>query len=345
MISFSLPRSTVIKGLRWEGERRSCPDPEKRGDSFPLTWADDDEIYASAGDPVWGESHDGLDVEKFSGGPEDYTVSKVHPMNDYRGWGGDGPKPTGMICVEGVLYLAFQNLRRTRIPPHSIRCQHGSDAQIVYGVQKGLFWVPALQGIEEPMFPGHAFGGPSFVNFGKNNANARDEYVYAVSGDQWDNGSNLRLGRAPADDIMRAGAWEWTCAFGPGGEPAWHHSLEEAIPILSIHRWIGIPEMAYIAAIDRYLLLTWRLHGDFSPDEGTDLLVLEAPEPWGPFSLVHYEEFWEGRECNPYAPKLPLKWMDADGEGGWILFSGSWRNGGSTPYYRSHVRKFKLIMA
>jgi len=345
MISFSLPHSTVIAGFQWEGERIPCSDKEKKGDSFPLTWADDDEIYTSAGDPIWGESHDGLDIEKLSGPADGYTVSKVNHMNEYRGWGGDGPKPTGMICVGGVLYLAFQNLLRTRIPPHSIRSQHGSDASIVYGVQKGLFWVPSLDSIRVPMFPGHAFGGPVFINFGKDNANARDGSVYAVSSDQWDNGSNLRLGRVPSDSIMRSQSWEWVCAFGPCGEPAWHPSIEEAIPILSIHRWIGIPEMVYLASIKRYLLLTWRLHGDFSPDDGTDLLILESPEPWGPFSLVHQEEFWEGKECNPYAPKIPLKWMDDSGESGWILFSGSWRKGGSTPYYRSHVRKFKLVMA
>jgi len=31
---------------------------------------------------------------------------------------------------------------------------------------------------------GHKFGGPSFVQFGKNNEDARDEYVYAVSSGQ-----------------------------------------------------------------------------------------------------------------------------------------------------------------
>jgi hypothetical protein len=41
------------------------------------------------------------------------------------------------------------------------------------------------------------------VNIGKDNAGARDQYVYAVSSDQWDHGSNRRLGRVPASSIMR----------------------------------------------------------------------------------------------------------------------------------------------
>ena len=342
---FSIAPSTYIKRLEWCGERISYPESDIKGDTYPMTWADDGEIYASAGDPSWGETRDGLDVEKFSGGPADYKIEKINPMNDYRGWGGDGPKPSGMICVEGVLYLAFQNMLRTRKPPFSLRSQHGSDAQIVYSTNKGKFWVPTLGNIVAPMFAGHKFGGPAFVNFGPNNANSRDGFVYAASSDQWDNGSNLRLGRVPADSIMRREAWEWVCSFTPQHEPAWSYDLDESIPVLSLHRWLGIPELVYLAGIGRYLLLTWRLHADFSGDDGTDLIVLEAPEPWGPFSLVHFEEYWQGKKFNPYCPRIPLKWMEADGVTGWMQFSGSWApEGQKAGCYRSNVRKFRLKM-
>jgi hypothetical protein len=344
-IRIHLPASPVFKGWEWTGERIGYPEAEIKGDTFPMTWAEDDEIYTSAGDPLWGESTSGLDAEKFSGSPTEYKITKVNPMNDYLGWGGDGPKPSGMICIEGVLYLAFQNMRRTRQPPFSLNSQHGSDAQIVYSTNKGGFWVPALGNIAAPMFPAHKFGGPSFINFGQNNAHARDGYVYAVSSDQWDNGSNVRLGRAPADSIMRREAWEWVCAFTPSGEPAWKADPDEAIPVLSLHRWVGLPDMVYLAGLRRYLFFTWRLHADFSPDAGTDLLILDAPEPWGPFSVVHVEEYWQGQDFNPYCPRLPLKWLAADGLSGWLQFSGSWGPAGQKAlYYRSNVRPFRLVL-
>ena len=101
--------------------------------------------------------------------------------------------------------------------------------------------------------------------------------------------------------------------------------------------------MVYLAPLRRYLLLTWRLRKDFCPDCGTDLLILDAPNPWGPFSLVHREEFWEGQVFNPYCPRLPLKWMSPDGLQGWIQFSGSWGAAAQKAgYYRSHVRQFRL---
>lgn len=340
------PSSKVISSFEWTGESIGYPDESIKGDTYPMTWADDGEIYTSAGDPLWGETQDGLDIEKFSGGPTDYTISKVNHMNDYLGWGGDGSKPCGMICVEGILYLAFQNMLGYHKPPFSLLSQHGSDAHIVYSADKGVDWKPGFKNIEAPMFPGHKFGGPSFVNFGKNNANARDNYVYAVSSDQWDNGSNLRLGRVPADSIMRRGAWEFLCAYSPSGEPAWSFSIDESIPVLSLHRYLGLPEMVYLAGTKRYLLLTWRLHKDFSGNDGTDLLIFESPEPWGPFSLVHEEDYWQGREFTPYCPRLPLKWLNDDGISGWLQFSGSWsENGQKKLYYRSNVRPFRMHLS
>jgi len=340
-----IPKSTVIKGLKWQGERIPYGEKDIKGDTYPMTWADDGEIYTAAGDPLWGESVSGFDIEKFEGGATDYTIHKLNHMNEYLGWGGNGAKPSGMICVDGVLYYAFQNFLRTRKPVYGLHSQHGSDAHIIYSTNKGMFWIPDKENIKEPMFLGHKFGGPSFVNSGKNNENPRDEYVYAVSGDQWDNGSHVRLGRVPANSIVRREAWEWVCAYKASGEPVWHECLDEAIPILSAYKSVGMPEMVYLAGIKRYLLLTWRLHKDFSGVDGTDLYVFEAPEPWGPFSLVHFEEYWEGKAFTPYTPRIPLKWMETDGITGWMQFSGSWApTGQEAGYYRSNVRKFRLEM-
>ena len=87
-------------------------------------------------------------------------------MDGYIGWGGNGPKPTGMICVDGILYLAFQNLKEPE--SHLIVCHHSMEAMpILYIQQTRVLPVPSFENIKEPMFPGHKFGGPSFVNFGK----------------------------------------------------------------------------------------------------------------------------------------------------------------------------------
>lgn len=339
------PKSKVIHGIEWLSRRIGYPEAEIKGDTYPVTWAEDDAIYTSAGDPNWGETFDGLDTERITGMPENWKIEKTNPMNDYRGWGGNGPKPTGMICVDGILYMAVQNLLGAQRPPFSVASQNGTDAQIVYSFNKGGFWTPSLQSIHTPMFPGYKFGGPAFINHGKNNEYAKDDYVYAVSSDQWDNGSNLRLGRVHKTKIMEAGCWEWVAAFDLKHQPVWTNDLEAAIPVLSMYKWLGAPEMVYHHTLDRYILFTWRLHGDFSPDSGTDLIVMESKYPWGPFSLVYAEEYWEGKAFTPYCPRLPLKWLSDDGITGWLLFSGSWgENGQRELYYRANIRKFKFVV-
>jgi len=315
------------------------------GDTYPMTWADDDEIYASGGDPNWGAKWDGLDIERFSGTPPHYSIARIHAMPDYRGSGGGGPKPTGMIAVHGVLYLAFQNILGKKPAAFGTKSQHGDDATIVSSRDHGMTWTPARSSIKEPMFAGHLFGGPAFVNAGRDNEGAPDKYVYAVSTDQWDNGSNLRVGRVAVDRIQDAAAWQWISGLKNYKHPDWSGDLQRAIPVLTYDRHIGLPEMVYVAGIKRYLLLTWSLYKDFSPNDGTELTIYDAPHPWGPFTLVHQETMWESKEMNPYCPRLPLKWLKVEGDEltGWIQFSGSWRK--TSEEYRSHVREFRMKVA
>lgn len=361
-----IPRSSVIKGLEWLGEQISYPNPAPgddlteigtvytiwfkdagpaiRGDTYPMTWADDNEIYASSGDPHWGKKAVGLDVEKFSGFPPNYKITKVNEMFGYYGNGGDGPKPTGMICVDGVLYLAFQNLLGKKPPVYGKKSQHGTNAAIICSKDHGRTWTPDINDITEPMFPGYIFGGPAFVNFGKNNKGARDDFVYAVSAEQWDNGSHLRVGRVPNNRILDAKAWEFVCGFDSASNPIWSSDMNKAIPVLSNHKKISLPEMVYISSIKRYLLLTWSLKRDFDCNSGSELIIYDSPEPWGPFTLAHREQMWETPDISPYCPRIPLKWLtqSKDSITGWMQFSGSWRQ--NSPHYRSHVRRFRLLL-
>jgi hypothetical protein len=192
-----------------------------------------------------------------------------------------------------------------------------------------------------PMFPGSAFGGPTFIQFGQNNAAAVDGYVYAVSGDQWDNGSELRLGRVLQDSILAVGAWEWALVQRDGSVQ-WTGRLDDSRPVLTVDGHLGLPEMVYLPSIQRYLLLTWGLHKDFHTEAGSELTILESEHPWGPFSLVYYEEIWDNKEVCPYCPRIPLKWFDEQTLSGWILHSGNWFS--PEPYYKPHVRSFELLL-
>ena len=153
----------------------------------------------------------------------------------------------------------------------------GSDASIICSEDFGKTWYPDIEtplqefygkyfdirekysvppeerchaGNWKPMFAGNLFGGPSFIQFGWDNQDAVDEYVYAVSGEQWDNGNHLRLGRVPNDIILERSEWEFA-VLSSDNQVSWTKDLYKCTPVLSITRHIGIPEMVYLKSIKK----------------------------------------------------------------------------------------------
>jgi hypothetical protein len=150
----------------------------------------------------------------------------------------------------------------------------------------------------------------------------------------------------PRGEICNAKAWRWVEAWEADGSPKWSEWLNDAIPVLTSPRTVSSPDMVWLPALKRYLLFTWYFHKDFDPALGTDLVVYDSPTPWGPFTLAHHEREWLGARVGPYCPRLPLKWLDADGLGGWLLTSGNYINDseGKRPYYRPNAQRFRLVL-
>lgn len=388
----SIPRSKTFTSLEWLGEPKTANNEFIKGDTYPIAWSNDDQLYVGTGDPCWieidGKYYEntspetpelndriysgvsGHVIEKITGDGDSFDVERINDMIGQNASGGNGPKPTGMISVDGVLYYAAQNLLGWKPPRHGVASQHGSDATILRSDDYGKTWTPDLSklitdfqakefsfakplykswkskpeerikiGDFKPMFPGNLFGGPSFIQYGKDNTDAIDNYVYAVSGDQWDNGSELRLGRVDKNHITDPTKWEFAI-LDDTGNVSWTDTLHQSTPILTIDRHISTPEMIYLPKHKKYLLLTWGLHTDFIASTGSELTVLESDNPWGPFSLVHYEWMWYKEEACHYCPRIPLKWFDEDTLSGHMLYSGSWEL--QDIYYKPYTRKFKL---
>jgi len=267
------------------------------------------------------------------------------------------------------LHLAVQNLLGWKPSPLRPASQHGSDATIISSRDGGRTWTPdlalVLTAMEaeqydrpawrwrtppetrdgyrgwRPMFPGHVFGGPTFMQCGRDHADAPDGLVYAASVDQWDNGGALRIGRVDAARVGERAAWTFAVPRPDGGAD-WIGDPEQAPPALSIPGYLSLPELVWLPRLRRCLLLTWSLHRDFDATGGSRLTVLESPTPWGPYALVHHEERWDEIAVCPYCPRIPLRWFDQDRLTGWLLHSGSWHG---TEHYRAHARGFALETA
>jgi hypothetical protein len=79
-------------------------------DNWPITWADDGHMYVTYGDGYgfepYLEEKLGLGFARISGDPEAFSAENVRsPSGENRGGGRSGKKGSGLLMVEGVLYL------------------------------------------------------------------------------------------------------------------------------------------------------------------------------------------------------------------------------------------------
>jgi hypothetical protein len=123
------PPSPVIKEIRWATKDRIIR-LAKGSDNWPMTWADDDALYAAYGDGngfapfVTGKLSLGL--AKITGIPPSIKGENLRaPTLEATGDGKNGRKASGLLCVEGVLYLWARNV---------------GNAQLAWSADHGATW-------------------------------------------------------------------------------------------------------------------------------------------------------------------------------------------------------------
>src|SRR5689334_5765314 len=108
------PPSPVIRGLTWapaDTIRRAARD----SDNWPLTWGDDDRLYTAYGDgtgfvPKVPEKLS-LGLARIDGGPDSFEgVNLRSPSAESKGDGKAGRKASGLLMVDGTLYMLARNV-------------------------------------------------------------------------------------------------------------------------------------------------------------------------------------------------------------------------------------------
>src|SRR5205814_1991861 len=167
---------------------------------------DDDAQYTSYGDGFGFEPHVekklGMGFARISGGPDEYRGTNLRSNGERTGNGVNSAKASGILMVDGVLYLWVRNV---------------GNAQLLWSRDRGKTWEWGFK-----MESG--FGSPAFLNFGRNYAGARDGFVYTYSQDgpsayETDNG--VVLARVAKDRIRERGAWEFYAGLDADGRPLW----------------------------------------------------------------------------------------------------------------------------
>jgi hypothetical protein len=321
--------------------------PYLDGDTWNPTWADDDNLYTIACDTLGNAqnpTNSNLAVYKFTGGPPaDIKVELVNGMPQFgrmvQVWPEDNCcwKGSGLICVDGVLYLAAGRNRYAN--PKEFNIQQVWDSVIIKSTDHGKTWseVPPLG---KSMFPGHTFGNPSFIQYGKDGTagpHGSDKYIYAVSNDgAWNNGNTMVLGRVARDKIgnLDAADWEFVNDFDKNYQPVWKPDHRTAMYIFRAPGQTSVCGMAYLPGINQYILPQWHYPSlnvwPQDPKWNTSRFQFySSPTPWGPWSLFATQD---NHPQGYYNPSFLPKFTSADGKSSWLVAAGDFTTS-DHPYY------------
>ena len=324
--------------------------PKSTGDLWPCAWGPDDRLYTANGDGLGFGFFPGDIVFNAVDGYPPHLTGKSFPRafgKNIAGLWAPGVcqinrKPTGMTCVDGDIYLFFQNLKHGFSDNPFGDAPHGS---ISVSRDKGRTWwyEPSA-----PMFTDHVFTTGFFLDYGQCQAYAPDEYVYVYGLDynwRFSPGflqTRLYLARVPRESILDLAEWEFFTGLDGRGDPTWSPDIAERAPVIEDHTehkpgQTGISQgsVVYIAALDRYLYSSWA---------DCAWVFYESGSPWGPWTRVTVIDWtvqgWTEDFHGGYATVVPSKFLDPDGQGGWIVSSvlGAFENG----FYNLGMRRFTL---
>ncbi|MFB0552829.1 MAG: serine hydrolase [Phycisphaerae bacterium] len=299
------PRSDLIMKVNF-APASSIVRKAKGSDNWPITWSDDDNLYTAYGDG-WGfepktKKKLSLGIAKIIGSPPDFQGINIRTDSGERiGQGAKGAKASGLLCVDSVLYTLVRNT---------------GNSQIAWSADHGKNWEWCDWKFTT------SFGAPTFLNFGRNYAGARDDFVYIFSHDSnsaYEPADRMVMARVHKEQIRNHDAYEFFKELDESGQPIWTKNIHGrgAVFINPVRCYRS--GISYNARLKRYLWCQ-TIYGEDDMRFKGGIGIFDAPDPWGPWTTVFYTENWDVGPGETSC--LPTKWMSEDGKTCYLLFSG-----------------------
>jgi uncharacterized Ntn-hydrolase superfamily protein len=311
------PPSKVITEFTWSPEIVKMEDCIS-GDNWPVAWVSNS-LQITAFCDGRGFSKQAPDLSlgfaKVFGDPPDFSAENFESDADTpMGGGSSGIKASDMLAIDGILYMFVRNYKPA-----------GSDdftnSRLACSTDLGESWTWADWHFSE------TFGCPAFVQFGMNYQRARDDYVYIASqanDSAYGYSPDIALARVRKDRLMERSRYEFFAGLDGSGGPLWSPDISKRKPVFTNPKGTQRIAITYNAALGRYILATSHLTGGKATHTAA-LGVFEAPEPWGPWATLYYNDHWsveDGKDCRTYHHRFPPKWISPDGRTMWLLYSG-----------------------
>ncbi len=171
-----------------------------------------------------------------------------------------------MLCVDGVLYMLVRNT---------------GNAQIAWSNDHAKTWQWCNWTFTT------SFGAPTFLNYGRDYAGAKDNYIYLYSHDNesaYEPADRMVMARVPKDRIRDREAYTFFAGLDHDDPPLWTKDIRDRQAVFVNPGQCYRSGISYNSGLDRYL---WCQILPFSRDERGPRFqggfgIYEAPQPWGP---------------------------------------------------------------
>ena len=245
----------------------------KGSDNFATTWASDGHQYTTWGDG-WGFSESGgktsLGVSRISGSYDLQTYTDL--------WRNGNGKSYGILGVNSALVMW--------VGEWGSYTDAWNRTRLYLSTDNGVTWAQCSWNYMK----GHNLHTPTFLQAGKDYADAQDNYVYSYAPmlNNYDNDGIHKPGlilqfRCPKDKLLDWTAWEYFAA------DHWDADITKAVPITLP---LGCQRIAvmYFKDLNKYVMSTQHSKG-----RQGNLTLYQSDTPWGPWSLFyHTTKFGKG---------------------------------------------------
>ena len=307
------PPSPVIDSVVWEEDSKIQFGPGS--DQWPMTWADDGQVYASWGDG-WGwtrgeEAKRSLGITRIDGLPPDLDGKDVFGIGPGQNFG----KPDALIAFDKKMFMFWTNGDS----------KYENDSYTAISLDSGKTWKLGQERFLKYAPAGFRVRG--ILQYGKGYEGAKDEYLYIYFG--LNRHPDIYLARVKKEDIFNERAYEWFVYIDENGNPYWTLDFSRKATVFHDNNaYLWHLSICYNPGLDRYLLSKPHFSTGDNRDEVrapnthiSSFGIFDGPTPWGPWTTVYYQEDFID-DLLKFNYIIPTKYLSENGREFWLGWSG-----------------------
>lgn len=355
------------------------------GDNWCQTWAIDDNVYTilDDGNGWWGSSEKLNSLADWEGsmflqisGDQNFTKKNVKKMPGWPVSLVDSPLyGYGTLAVDSTIYMWLWRSETDTWYRRATanRLLYTKDfGKTVYRWDGTLENYKSFQELDSTAFFFHmedprpkegkeayAFNWIAFLQNGKANSAAKDEFVYMYSPEQHDP-RNLALARVHKDKILGKSAYEYFQGIN-NNQAIWTSDMRQRGATIQYpeagegEQWMWaswFPSVVYNAGLDLYIMASYGIKDPSK--EFWDGWCRDCPlpgsigfwyseNPWGPWKQFYYKDAFypDNKENRTYGIKLSPKWISKDGKKMVLIWSDAGNN--HSTYYKWNQMEIEIV--